>query len=222
MCFLGLYCSGSMVLCKSMAQRGPCISCHLPGLNHSGSEVLHKGTDSHFVSFPGPRRSDDQVLGECTVQGGPCILITNPVPADRYPMCSTRALSPVWHVSPLGSWSQAVTLLVDVNHPGFQEDMVSNWEPAHRLVEDAISGAKIAAASCLLALAVTRLLLWLQCRKGPVRSWLALLWYLLNVLFCGWARLHVRAIFGKVLSLSLSFFSFFLSGNPTVWVAVSP
>ena len=36
------------------------------------------------------------------------------------------------------------TLLVDVNCPGSQEDLVSNWEPAHSLVEDAISGAEIA------------------------------------------------------------------------------
>ena len=50
-----------------------------------------------------------------------------------------------------------MTLLVDVNHPGSQEVLVSNWEPAHSLVEDAISGAEI--ASGLLALAVARLAL---------------------------------------------------------------
>ena len=43
----------------------------------------------------------------------------------------------------------------DVNHPVSQEDLVSNWEPAQSLVEDAISGAKI--ATCLLALAVAHL-----------------------------------------------------------------
>ena len=37
-----------------------------------------------------------------------------------------------------------MTLLAGVNHPGSQEDLVSNWEPAHNLVEDAVSGAKIA------------------------------------------------------------------------------
>ena len=66
-----------------------------------------------------------------------------------------------------------MTLLVDVNHPGSQEDLVSNWEPAHSLVEDAISGAKI--APCLLALAVTHLPLNLQQGEGLVCSWLALL-----------------------------------------------
>ena len=50
------------------------------------------------------------------------------------------------------------TLLVEVNCPGSQEDLVSNWEPAHSLVEDAVSGAEIAPR--LLALAVARLPLW--------------------------------------------------------------
>ena len=48
-----------------------------------------------------------------------------------------------------------MTLLVDVNHPGSQEDMVSSWDPIHSLVEDAIYGPEIVAAPCLLALAVT-------------------------------------------------------------------
>ena len=37
-----------------------------------------------------------------------------------------------------------MTLPADVNHPGSQEDLVSNWKPAHNLVEDAVSGAEIA------------------------------------------------------------------------------
>ena len=42
-----------------------------------------------------------------------------------------------------------MNLLVDVKHPGSQEDVVSIWEPAHSLVEDVISGGEIAAAPCL-------------------------------------------------------------------------
>ena len=38
------------------------------------------------------------------------------------------------------SRSQAVTLLVDANRSEAQEDVASSWEPAHSLVEDAISG----------------------------------------------------------------------------------
>ena len=118
-------------------------------------------------------------------------------------------------VSPLGSRSLAATLLA-VNHPGSQEDLVSKWEPAHNLVEYAISGAKI--PSCLLVLAVARLSVCLQWWDGPVFSWLALLWYSLNPLFYEQARLHLRLELcsGK---LSLSFFS--LSGYPTVWVTLS-
>ena len=80
----------------------------------------------------------------------------------------------------------AATLLADVNHPGSQEDLVSNWEPAHNLVEDALSGAEI--APCFLALAVAHLPLCLWRGDRPVHSRLALLWYLLNPLFCEQAR----------------------------------
>ena len=75
-----------------------------------------------------------------------------------------------------------MTLLEDVNRLGSQEDLISNWEPACSLVEDAISGAKI--APHLLSLAATRLPLCLWQGEGPVSSWLALLWYLISSLFC--------------------------------------
>ena len=53
-----------------------------------------------------------------------------------------------------------MTLLVDVNHPESQEDLDSNWEPAHSLVEDAISGAEIAPRLPALAAARLPLCLW--------------------------------------------------------------
>ena len=84
----------------------------------------------------------------------------------------------------------AATLLADVNHPGSQEDLVSNWEPAHSSVQDAISGSEI--APCLQALAVACLSLFLWCGDGLVHSRLALLWCSLSPLFCEWARLHLR------------------------------
>ena len=61
-----------------------------------------------------------------------------------------------------------MTLLADVNRPGSQKDLVSNWEPARSLAEDAISGAEIAPR--LPALAVARLPLCLWCGEEPVRS----------------------------------------------------
>jgi len=80
--------------------------------------------------------SGDQVLGKCTAPGEPGVLITSLVMTTWFPGCTVRALSQVCHVSPLRSWSQAETLLADVNHPGCHEDVVSNWEPAHSLVEN--------------------------------------------------------------------------------------
>ena len=107
------------------------------------------------------------------------------------------------------------TLLADVNHPGSQEGLVSNWEPAHSSVQDAISGSEI--APCLQALAVACLPLFLWCGDGPVHSWLALLWYLLSPLFCEQARQCLRL---ELLAGKFSLF-FPLSGYPTVWVAIS-
>lgn len=54
-------------------------------------------------------------------------------------------------------WSQAVTLLADVNHPGSQDDVVSDWQPAHNLARDVVSGNEIAVAPCLLPLALIHL-----------------------------------------------------------------
>ena len=76
--------------------------------------------------------------------GGAASLSTSLVPAAQLPGCAAGAPSQVCHVSPLGSSSLPATLLVDVNHPGSQENLVSNWEPARSLVEDAVSGAEIA------------------------------------------------------------------------------
>ena len=46
-CFLGLYFSGSRVLCRAPAFRAlpTAFSCATENLSHSGSRVLRKGTD---------------------------------------------------------------------------------------------------------------------------------------------------------------------------------
>ena len=90
-----------------------------------------------FVPFPGLSRSGDQVLGESTVPGGLCVLITSPALATWLLRCTPRTTFQVCHISPLESCPQAVTLLADVNHPpGSQEGVVSSCEPAHSLVKD--------------------------------------------------------------------------------------
>ena len=50
--------------------------------------------------------------------------------------------------------------------PRISEGMVSSWEPAHGLVEDAVSGTEIATTPWLLLPAVTSLPLCLQVGKG--------------------------------------------------------
>ena len=77
-----------------------------------------------------------------------------------------------------------------------------------------VSAAVIGAAPCLLALAVAYLPVYLQQGEGQVHSQLALLWYLLKPLCYEWVGLHISSFGRKVL-----FFS--LSGDPTVWVAIS-
>ena len=107
MCFTGLQCSGSRLLCRGTVQSEsgfrelPRLSC-----SASGSCILHKTQTQLgpcFVPFPGPSSSGDQVLGEHTVPDGLYVLITLPVTAAWFPGCTARALSQVCHVSPLGS-----------------------------------------------------------------------------------------------------------------------
>ena len=82
-----------------------------------------------------------------------------------------------------------MTLLADVKHPESQEDVVRNW-PAHSWEEDEVSGAKMAAAPCLQALAVLHLPLCLLGGRAVYGSWVALLWYSFNNLFCESTRGH--------------------------------
>ena len=112
-----------------------------------------------------------------------------------------------------------MTLLADGNCPGSQEDLVSNQEPAHCLVEDAISEAEI--ASQLLALALAHLP---PAGDGPVHSWLALLWCLLSPLFCeqAWQCLRL-GLFAGQFSLSLSFsLSLWLSHSLGCYLTLVP
>ena len=107
-CFPGLHCSVSRVLCEGTVPKGPCISCtsqvsaaQVQVLGYSARAQTWLGM--RFVPFPGPSSSGDQVLGERTVPGGLCILITSLVPPTQFPGGAARALSQMCFVSPLGS-----------------------------------------------------------------------------------------------------------------------
>ena len=56
-----------------------------------------------FCALPSSVQFRDQVLGEHTVPGGPCILFTSLVLATQFPGCAMRTQSQVCHVSLLGA-----------------------------------------------------------------------------------------------------------------------
>ena len=90
----------------------------VPPRRHSDTVWLSLcGLGVRFVPLPGLSNSGDRCLASM-VPGGPCVFITSQVPAARLPW--------VCLMSPLDSWSQAMTLLANVNHPGSQEDLVSS------------------------------------------------------------------------------------------------
>ena len=152
---------GSTLLRLQRALQGHCLKwalrfIHFPGLSPSGSHVLCKGIIMDWCAFCTLPRSEQfrwPGAWRAHCPGRPCILITPLVPATQGALREHHLSCAM--LSPLGSWSQAATLLADVNHPGSHEDIVSNWKHAHSLVEDAVSGAETVAAPCLPALAVT-------------------------------------------------------------------
>ena len=88
----------------------PC-PCGRPLLTHTStgdSQTLFWlslcGLSVYFVPFSGLSSSGNQVLGEHSVPGGPCVLITSPVLAAWFPGCAVRVPSQLCCVSPLGSY----------------------------------------------------------------------------------------------------------------------
>jgi len=166
-----------------------------PGLNHSGSgsgsRVLHKGTDSVGPAFLCPSLVRAAQATRCLVSTlsqvcGAFYHLPGPIRLFSW-VCSGSAVSGVLCVS-------SGELISECNPPGrCQPSRIPErlgWqlgETAHNLVENAVPRAET--APHLPALAGTHLPLCLWQGEGLVHSWLALLWYLLNLLFCEQARL---------------------------------
>ena len=144
------------------------------------------------------------------VPGSPCISCTSQVQAAQA-VGTLRGHSPSWAMHRLsGGWSQAVTFLADMNHPGPQDDVVSDWQPARNLLGDVVSGTEISAASYLQALAILCPLFCLWGGRALNSSQLTLLRYLFNPLFCERTRGHHVALepfTGKVLFILFYFLS---------------
>ena len=143
---------------------------HFPGLSCSGSGSPQRHSLGWACILCPSQVSGAQATRclESTLSQVCSDLITSLVPVAWFTGCAARAPSQVCRVSPLGGWSQVATLLADVNHLISQEYVVCNWEPAPTLVEDAISGAKVAPR--LPALAVACLPLCLRCGGGAGRQ----------------------------------------------------
>ena len=206
------------------------MDCSLPGSSVHGifqarvlawgaiafsARVLCKGTDSVGRAFSALPRSEQlrrpgAWREDCPRWTMHLNYLSNL--AAQFPRCATRAPSLVCRISPLGSWSQAATLLADVNHLGSQEDFVSNREPAHSVVEDAgLWGRECplpSGSGCRLPVSLPPVGggACTQPTSSPIHS-----------ILCS-----VRAP-GCVLGNSLLWESslIFLSGYPTVWDVIS-
>ena len=93
-CFPGLHCSGSRLLCRGTVQSRFRVSCTSQVL---ADQVLGYSTkaqtllDLRFVPFPGPSTSGDQVLGERTLPRWVVHLIISLVPVPGFPGCTVGA-----------------------------------------------------------------------------------------------------------------------------------
>ena len=120
---------------------------HFPSLScsSSGSRVLHKGTNLVGPAFCALPRSEQfrWCLASAVTPSWRLCLIASPIAASRFSVCTMGVPSQVCHVSLPRSWSLAVTLLVDVNHPESQEVLVSN-EACLQFSRGCLSGAMIA------------------------------------------------------------------------------
>ena len=144
MCFPGLHCLGSRVLCRALSKAGPAF-CALPRsklLRFSETPQGHRLGPFCALSRSKQLRKPGAWRGHCPRWA--VHLTTSPVPATQFPRYAMGVPSQLCISS--GELTSGCNLLAGVNHPGSQVDVVSSWGPAHSLVEDAVSGAETGAA----------------------------------------------------------------------------
>ena len=146
--------SQSTLLRLQVALQGNCLKwalgcVHFPGLScwGSGSWVLHKGTDSVGPAFCAlPRSEELRWPGAWQAHSPQAGDVSYRLPC---PSCSVSWVRSRCTISGVPCVSSA-ELISGCNPPcrcqqsRIPEVLVSNWEPAHSLVEDAISGVEIA------------------------------------------------------------------------------
>ena len=108
MCFPGLNCSGSRVLCRALSKAGPAF-CALPRskplrFRFSGTPQRHRFS---WACVLRPFQVQAAQATRCSATtlspDGAVCLIASPVPAAWIPGCTAGVLSQVCCVSPLGS-----------------------------------------------------------------------------------------------------------------------
>ena len=162
-------------------------------LRCSGTPQGQTRLGMRFVSFPGPSSSGNQVFGERTVPGGPCILITSPVPAVQFPGGPARALS-----QPCVSWAADLRL-----RPSWQmstiQDPRKTWLATGSLLtvwcRMPVSGTEIGAVRCLPTLAFARLPRGLWWGRGGSCTQPASFPLVFNPSFCEPARESSLSLF---------------------------
>ena len=94
-CFTGLHCSGSRVLCRALSKAGPAF-CALPSsklLRFLGTPQGHR-LGWACILCPSQVRAAPatRCLASTLYPGGPCVLITSPVLDARFPGCTVCVL----------------------------------------------------------------------------------------------------------------------------------
>ena len=162
-----------------------------------------------FVPFPDPSSSGDQVLGEYTVPGGPCMLINSLVPASLFPPPHLHPREHRLRCAVCLLWGADLRLW-----PSWRMSTVQDPRKTWLATEGLLTfggGCHLWGRDCPLPSnsgCGSPASLPPVVGEGPVCRRLAFLWCSLNPLFCERARLHIRLEpFAGKFSLSLFFFS---------------
>ena len=143
--------------------------------------------------LPSPVHSVSPVCHESTVSGVPCVSSGELISGCDTPGRRQTSRFPGRHVLQLGAWSQ---------FGGLWSQDCSSPLPSG---SDCGSPASLPLG-----------------REGSICSWFTFLWYSLNPLFCDHSRGHCAVL--EPFTEMIFFFFFFplnLSGDTTVWVAIT-
>ena len=143
-----LHFSGSTLLCQELSEAGPGLHALLRSkplrFRLLGTPQRHR-LGWACILCPSQVRAAQvtRCLTSAVARSWKLWLIVSPIPTTRFSGCTTGTPSQVCHVSLLGSWYLAATLLADVNHPESQEVLVSK-EVCLQFGRWCLSGAVIA------------------------------------------------------------------------------